>query len=472
MTRPTFLSSPRLCLLATLVVLSGAAIAPPTRAETAKKPNFVFLLVDDLRWNALGYMGDPVVKTPNIDRLARKGIVFSNAFVTTSICWASRATIFTGQWMRRHRVGMDRDRDLQPGGWEQSYPLLLRANGYRTGFIGKFGVGGAKEIAAHESQFDYWKGLPGQAGEMFEPNDPTHTHKTARFGNEALEFLEGCDAQKPFCLSLSFNAVHARDHKPREYPPDSRDEGMYDGYQMPVPKLATEEAFNRLPPFVQKSEGRTRWGWRFDTPEKFQSILRDYYALISGVDREVGRILDTLEKKGLASNTVVFFTGDNGYALGDRGMADKWYMWEEDLRVPLIIFDPRLPAERQGTKVSAMTLNVDFAPTMLAMADAPVPPVMQGRSLAPLLKGAVPADWRTEFFYEHHSVADRIPPSEGVRTERYKYIRWMPPNPLVEEFYDLQSDPLEENNLINDPAQSDRIAELKTKWERYAKSLE
>ena len=446
--------------------VSCSLLAAPKPAP----PNFVFLLVDDLRWNALGFMGDKIVQTPHLDRLAAKSVVFDNCFVTTSICSVSRASIFTGQWMRRHGIE-DFAKGLNGAAWDNTYPAQLRTAGFRTGFIGKYGVGSPMETAAKEKAFDYWKGLPGQAGEFIEKNDPTRTHKTARFGNEALEFLGGCEKGKPFCLSISFNAVHARDGKPREFEPDPRDEKLYEDVTIPVPKLATDEAFKRLPESVQKSEGRRRWGWRFDTAEKTQGILRDYYRLITGVDREVGRIVAELAQRGLAGNTVIVFTADNGFALGDRGMADKWFMYEEDIRVPSFIFDPRSPKTAPGQRSKAMVLNVDFAPTMLELAGVPAPKTMQGRSLVPLLKGESPKDWRTEFFYEHHSVAARIPQSEGVRTERWKYLRWIAETPVKEELYDLQADPLEERSLLNDTKHAALLAEMRGKWERYGREL-
>jgi arylsulfatase A-like enzyme len=453
-------------LFAVLLGFCGQALP----ADQAARPNFVFLLVDDLRWNALGFMGDKIVQTPNLDRLAARSLVFDNCFVTTSICAVSRASFFTGQWMRRHGIE-DFATGLNGTAWDNTYPAQLRKAGFRTGFIGKWGVGSAQETSAKAAAFDYWKGLPGQAGEFIEKNDPTRTHKTARFGNEALEFLAGCTKDKPFCLSLSFNAVHARDGKPREFEPDPRDEKLYEDVTIPVSKLATDEAFKRLPESVQKSEGRRRWGWRFDTPEKTQRILRDYYRLITGVDREVGRIVAELAQRGLADNTVIIFTADNGFALGDRGMADKWFMYEEDIRVPGFIFDPRSPKSVAGIRSKAMVLNVDFAPTMLELAGVPVPKVMQGRSLVPLLHGQMPKDWRTEFFYEHHSVAARIPQSEGVRTERWKYLRWIAETPVKEELYDLQADPLEERNLLGDAQHAAQLAELRGKWERYSQTL-
>lgn len=453
------------------LIISSFVISHSSFAAT--KPNVVFLLVDDLRWNALGCMGDKIVKSPNIDKLAARGVLFENMFVTTSICWSSRATMFTGQWMRRHGVGLNDGKEMKPGAWAQTYPAQFRAAGFRTGFIGKFGVGGNKQMKEMETAFDYWKGLPGQAGKLFiEPDDPTHKHKTALFGDQALEFIDGCKTDQPFSLSVSFNAVHARDHEPREYTPDTRDEGMYDGIEIPLPKLATDEAFKRLPEFVQKSEGRTRWGWRFDEPQKAQSILHDYYCLITGMDREVGRIMQALEKKGVADNTIIVFAGDNGYSLADRGLADKWFAYEEDMRVPLIIVDPRLPQSRRGTKVGGIALNVDVAPTMLDLCGVVVPSVMQGRSLKPLLAGEKPADWRTEFFYEHHAVPARIPPVEAVRTERWKYIRWIKAEPAVEELYDLQTDPLEEKNLAANPAHVAQLNELRAKWERYGGEMQ
>jgi arylsulfatase A-like enzyme len=291
-------------------------------------------------------------------------------------------------------------------------------------------------------------------------------HKTARFGNEALEFISGCKPDQPFCLSLSFNAVHARDKEAREYPPDDRDAQLYDDKQMPVPPLATDEAWRRLPSDMQECEGRVRWKLRFDTPEKTQAILRDYYRLITGVDREVGRIVEALENAKLADNTVIVFTSDNGYALGDRGMADKWFMYEEDIRVPLVVVDPRLSSSLRGRTVDAMTLNVDIPPTLLELAGVSVPSSMQGRSLMPMIEdNRTPKDWRTDFFYEHHfSGAVSIPSTEGVRTEQFAYLRWIDANPVGEELYDLRSDPLEEKNLVNDPAYASTLDSLRKRW--------
>jgi arylsulfatase A-like enzyme len=451
-----------------LALLTGADSQPATAAD---RPNLVFILCDDLRWNALGCMGNPVIQTPNIDRLAAAGTLFRNHFATTAICCVSRASVFSGQYQRRHGIP-DFATPFTAAAWAETYPALLRKAGYHTGFIGKFGVGNGPATAAMAKEFDYWKGLPGQGGEWFiDPKDPTQKHATSRFGDQALEFLAGCDATHPFSLSLSFNAPHARDGKPREFQPDVRDESLYSSESIAPPPQAADEFFQRLPDFVQKSEGRRRWERRFATPEMALNTTRDYFRLISGIDREVGRIVEALQKAGLSEHTVIVFTSDNGFFLGDRGMADKWYMYEESIRLPLIILDPRVPAANRLHTSDAMTLNIDMAPTLLDLAGLPAPARMQGTSLERLLTAKAPADWRTEFFYEHHYGPKIIPPSEGVRTEQWSYIHWMPPNPEVEELYDVREDPLEAKNRAADPAAAKVLEELRAKWQKYGESL-
>lgn len=440
-------------------------------AETPPRPNILFVLTDDQRWDALGCMGNTNIATPHIDRLARQGVLFRNHFVTTSICCVSRASILTGQYERRHGIP-DFATPLTGAQWAETYPALLRRNGYRTGFIGKFGVGNDTAVKAMTNLFDYWRGIPGQGGKYFiEPGDTNRVHQTARYGAQALEFLGSTPTNQPFCLSISFTAPHARDHMPREFTPDDRDGSLYTGILLPEPVTATAAYFERLPKAVQTSEARARWHWRFETPEKYERNTKDYYRLISGIDREVGRMMAELSRRGLADNTIVIFTSDNGYFLGDRGLAGKWFMYEESLRDPLIIYDPREPAKNRGRSEDAITLNIDFAPTMLALAGVTPPAKMQGRSLLSLLENRRPADWRTRFFYEHHFGPEILPPSEGVRTERWAYIRWLEEKPPLEELYDLKADPLEGHNLAADPDQAETLAMLRTQWAKYREEL-
>lgn len=452
-------------IITVLCLLQAAA-----GASRAAQPNLVFLLADDLRLDALGCYGNGLVRTPHLDRLAAEGVRFTNHFVTTSICNVSRASILSGQYARRHGI-TNFATPFTERQWTETYPARLRAAGWRTGFIGKFGVGGDAAIRAMSNRFDFWRGLPGQGGLFFEKNDATGTHKTARFGSEAVEFLEGCEAGRPFCLSVSFNAPHARDRQPREFWPDARDESLYADVTMPRPPKSGAEWFERLPEFVRDSENRRRWGWRFTNEMAFQRTVKDYYRLITGIDREVGRLRAALEARGLATNTVIVFTSDNGFFLGERGLADKWLMYEESIRVPLIVHDPRLPAARRGATVGALTLNIDFAPTLLDLAGLRTPREMQGRSLAPLLRGERARGWRTEFFYEHHTLPNIIAPSEGVRTERWKYMRWIAAKPVVEELYDLADDAGEERNLAGDAAHARTLRDLRGRWEKLGREL-
>ncbi len=460
-----------------VLIVSVADSSLSQTAPASHPPNIIFILCDDLRWNTLGCMGDTTVQTPHIDALAKAGVLFRNHFVTTSICGVSRACIFTGQYARRHSIN-DFLTPFTSEQWAQTYPGRLRTAGYRSGFIGKWGVGETQEqVNSMAPKFDFWRGLAIQganetSGFFIHPKDPTRTHITARMGNEALEFLGGSSANQPFCLSISLNSPHARDSKPREFEPDDRDEKLYTDVEFAIPKTATVDYFERLPASVKKSMSRPRWALRFDTPEKFQRTLRDYYRLVTGIDREVGRICETLSQRGLSENTIIVFTSDNGFFLGERGLADKWYLYEESIRVPLVIFDPRLPNTLRGRKVDAMTLNIDFAPTMLNWAQIEPGAAMQGRSLRPLLEqSAAPADWRTEFFYEHNTFAEKIAPSEGVRTTRWTYIRWIGEQPLMEELYDTANDPLQTTNLIADPTNAATLEELRGKWVRYTKEL-
>jgi len=453
-------------LFRVLLLAVGAIVISPA-AGAAGRPNILFLLTDDQRWNALGCMGDPNAVTPHVDRLAHAGVLFQNHFVTTAICGSSRASIFTGQYMRRHGIELAGDH-FTPEQWTQTYPALLRQHGYFTGFIGKFGVGGSNVGA----QFDYWRGLPGQGGKYFiEPGDTNRLHKTALFGNQALEFLGQVPSNRPFCLSISFNAPHARDGTPQPYMPDDRDVSLYAEKILPAPSNATKEFHDKLPKSVQESEAHRRWQERFSTPEKYQANVKDYYRLITGIDREVGRILSELDARGLTKNTVVIYTSDNGYALGDRQLEGKWFMYEENFRDPLIIYDPRETAAHRNRNENAMTLNIDFAPTMLDLAGLTPPAGMQGRSLLPLVRGERPADWRTEFFYEHHFGAKALPPSEGVRTERWSYIRWVNESPVIEELYDVQADPLEGHNLAGEPEFAPVLKQLRASWERKVREL-
>jgi arylsulfatase A-like enzyme len=441
--------------LAALLSIPSQAAA----AETAKRPNIVFLLTDDQRWDTLGCMGNRIVQTPNIDRLASQGVVFDHCFVTTAICMTSRASIFTGQYAARHGI-CDFQTSLTAAQLAETYPAQLKKAGYHIGFIGKWGVG-----TPPRDLFDYDKGFPGQ-GKYFQKIGGKTVHLNELMGDQATEFLGQTPKDQPFCLSVSFKAPHVQDNDPRQFLYEPRLESLYQGATIPAAPLSDPAFFDALPEFYRTSENRVRWQLRFATPEMYQRSVKAYYRLISGVDDVVGRIVQKLRETGAADNTIIIYIGDNGFYLGERGLAGKWFAHEVSIRVPLVVYDPRLASEQRGKHCDATVLNIDMAPTMLAMAGLDAPAAMQGKSLMPLVHGEKP-EWRTEFFYEHLFRHPKIPRSEGVRDERYKYIRYLDINPPCEELYDLKADPEEAHNLAGCTVHAASLQRMRQKWEQW-----
>lgn len=435
-----------------LLPLSAAAAAP-------ERPlNVVILYGDDWRHDTLGIAGNPVVKTPNLDQLAREGVRFTHNYVTTSICWVSRSNLFTGQWMSRNGQPAN---GMFATPWAQTYPGVLRARGYYTGHVGKWHNG-----RFPSDQMDFGADRITPMRHWIKQPDGTEIHVTKKNENDAMEFLRTRPKEKPFVLTLAFVATHAEDQHAKQYLPQPESMALYNDVTVPVPKTATEEHFRRLPPFIAnaKNEGRNRWTWRFDTPERYQEYMKNYYRLATEADAVCGRVIAELRAQGVLDRTLVIFTTDNGYFHAEHGLADKWYPYEESIRVPLIVRDPRLPAAKRGTTSDVMTLSVDLAPTILAAAGAEAPARMQGRDLAPLYLAAKPPAWRDEYFYEHATVrsVDFIPSSEALVRKDVKYIWW--PDFKHEELFDLRADPLEERNLAADPAQAPRLAALRTRF--------
>ncbi|MEY4569278.1 MAG: hypothetical protein RLZZ398_717 [Verrucomicrobiota bacterium] len=436
-----------------LSLLALATFAPSLFAET-KPLNILVLYADDWRHDTLGCAGNPVVKTPNLDRLASEGLRFTHACVTTAICGVSRASLFTGQWMSRHGNPLFQ---MFKTPWAQTYPGVLRENGYHVGHIGKWHNG-----KFPEDKFDFGRSYSGSHW-IKEPGGK-EIHVTQKNENDALEFLKTRPADKPFCLTLAFFATHAEDGNPLQYLPQPESMKLYKDVKIPVPPNATDESFQRLPPFIanEQNESRHRWHWRFDTPEKYQTMMKNYYRLATEVDATCGRVLAELKEQGLLDNTLVIFTGDNGYFHGEHGLADKWYPHEESIRVPLIVLDPRMDkAIKRGTE-DAFALNVDLAPTILAAAGMKAPSEMQGRDLSPLYLAATPPEWRTEFFYEHAPLEKKIPASQALVRKDWKYILW--PDFKTEQLFHLTADPIEENDLAADPSQKDRLAEMRDRF--------
>lgn len=424
-------------------------------------PNIIFLLADDLRHDALGCMGNPIIHTPHIDALARDGVVFENAYVTTSICAPSRATILSGQYVCRHGIN-DFSKTFSDEAFKKTYPALLRRAGYVVGFIGKYGIGDYLP----EDAFDYWCGFTGQG--YYEQTDASggYRHLTRIQGEQAVDFLQQFAPKGPFCLSLSFKAPHSQDEDPRQFIYDPFDASLYDDVVIPRPEYLQDTFETRFPEFFRKNnEGRIRWQKRFSTPELFQQMVKAYYRLITGIDRVVGTIRQTLEMLNVADTTVIIFTSDNGFFLGDHGLADKWFGYEKSIRVPLIIYDPTLRNSRRGTHCSEIALNTDIAPTVVEFAGIVPPETMQGYSLIPLIRGIVPHEWRQDFYYEHTFDHPGIPKSEGVVSKRFKYLRYFEQHPPYEELFDLQNDPNETNNLSQLPEYAEVLNIMRARLE-------
>jgi arylsulfatase A-like enzyme len=440
------------------VILSlGLASSGGFAAET--RPNVVVIVSDDHRADVLGAAGHPIATTPNLDRLAADGIRFENGFVTTSICAASRASILTGLPESAHHFTFGRpplDRDLALA----SYPARLRDAGYRTGFVGKFGISVASGRPTIDAMFDEFMPLTRTPYRKTLP-DGTTRHVTDLIGDAAVTFILSTPADQSFCLSISFNAGHAEDGDLADhYPPPDAEASLLDGVPMPRPRLDGGETFDELPPFVRDSMNRDRWHWRWDTPEKYDRNLRNYFRLLAGLDRNVGRMLEALEASGHADDTVIVFLGDNGYYMGERGLAGKWSHFEESLRIPLIVFDPRAPESRRGVVEDDLVLNIDVAPTVLGLAGLDAPDAAGAGRPLPL---AGTPNGRTGFHCGHGMKHPRIPRWVGYRDANAMYARYLDVEDGGECLYDLATDPDERRNVAGAPEATALLKRMRLK---------
>jgi arylsulfatase A-like enzyme len=448
-------------LLFTILIMKSEIIRA---SDHSNRPNIIFILTDDQRWDSMGCMGNKIIKTPNLDQLASRGTLFTNMFCTTSICATSRATFLTGQYERRHLIDNFRT-PLTDNQFAESFAGLLKQNGYQTAMIGKWGLGGKLP----KEKYDYFDGFSGQGryypkGESPQPN----MHLTQKLSTKAVSFIKDVNTKKPFLLQLYTKASHCQDGDPWQFQSDVKYDSLYNDVTIPIPLTANEKDFKDLPEFLQNSEARKRWKLRFANPKLFQKSVKDYYRLITGIDHLVGEVVATLKEQKLDRNTVIIFTSDNGFYLGEHGLAGKWYMHEESIRLPLIIYDPR--NNQSSKKNDEMVLSVDIAPTIAALAGVNIPSSMQGESLVPLVQGKK-TEWRKDFLYEHRFTHDRIPQTEGVRTKRWKYTRYYGIKPVYEELFDLENDPLEETNLVSHKERISILDELRTRTNELSKIL-
>ncbi|MFD1143524.1 sulfatase [Larkinella insperata] len=443
--------------IAALAVFTTSFITPPLLQRTPEKPNIIFLLTDDHRWDALGVAGNRIIQTPHLDALANDGILFPNAYVTTAICCVSRASILSGQYESRHKIN-DFSTDFTAEAVANTYPILLKKAGYTIGFVGKYGVGENPP----EHLYDYWAcNRKGQPPYEYVNQSRQKVHHTDSVAHSARLFLDQFAGKGPFCLSVSFKAPHELDGNPPTYPVQERFTNLYKDAKIPVPETANPKYWNNFPDFFRtdKNIGRERWKPLFSTPELHQQTVKNYYRLITGVDEVVGKLVAQLKQLRVDKNTIIVFMGDNGFYLGEHGMEGKWFGHEESIRVPLIVYNPALPASQRGKKSARMALNIDIAPTLLAFAGVAIPKTMQG---VDLMKTAGPA--RTDFFYEHTFMGSpRLPKVEGVVSRDFKYMKFIEHG--YEELYQISADPHETRNLAKDPQFSGHLNRLRGRYQ-------
>lgn len=447
MTRREFLAA---AAMAPLAGAAGARIEPRT-------PNFVFILTDDHRWDAMSCAGHPIVFTPNIDRIAREGARFANAFVTTSLCSPSRATLLTGRYAHSHGV-KDNATHLDPS--VPTFPQVLQKAGYETALVGKWHM---DMQPGPQPGFDRWISFAGQ-GVYYNPviNIDGRTCEVAGYITDlltsyAIDWLRR-PRTSPFCLYLSHKALHA------DFRPAVRHSKLYSDAPI-VPPASILDTLEGKPAYLGSIK---RVSPEADDYPEFVERVRNYYRTLAAVDESVGRVLTELERMGTLDETVVIFAGDNGFLLGEHGLGDKRAMYEESIRIPLLIRYPALV--RPGRVISEMALNLDVCPTILDLAGAPAPDGVQGRSLRPLLRGRR-GGWRSDFLYEYYweAEAKKRPSIKGVRTSRWKYVTY-PDSDNVSELYDLESDPREMRNLVSDPRAEGTLRTLQSRLDELTRA--
>lgn len=432
----------------TLLALWTPPYAAPAEAvrsqeHSRSRPNILFILSDDHRWDFLSAAGHPFVQTPALDRLAREGVMFSNAFVTTSLCSPSRASFLTGQYAHTHGVRSNlttwKDENV-------TFLELLKAAGYETAFIGKWHMPGR---LPHLRGVDKFVTFTIQAGQgrywdcpLIEDGAERPSRKpyiTEELTDLALEFIEK-PRDVPFCLYLSHKAAH------HEFSPPPDLAHLYDDWKAPLPREAD--------PWVTGTRGALWAG----TLGHLESLYKNYARVIVALDREIGRLLQRLDELGLADNTVVIYAGDNGYFWGEHRLVDKRWAYEESIRIPFIVRHPAFAASA-GRRAGQMVLNIDLAPSILEMARVAVPENMEGRSFLPVLESGR-ARGRKAWLYEYfREFPYNVPEIRAIRTERHIYMEYE--GRRKPELYDLEEDPRQRTNLMGTPEGERLLPELK-----------
>jgi arylsulfatase A-like enzyme len=482
-----------LCAAASLLAFNACA--------AASRPNIVFLMTDDQRWDTLGCYGRTDVITPHIDQLAKQGVTFDNAYYAVAICMPSRTTMFTGRYFADHQVGFTYpyNRTLPAEEFAESYPAKMKEAGYRTGFVGKFGIrleNTPKTAAQHFDFFAFrrliWPKGDTELRNIFRGDRPK-TERTLKKGDAMIRFLETQPKGQPFCLSISFDAVKNDQDRDMHIPHVA----LFKDKKMWVPENWVEGKNMELPKVLDHCRGTYLHVARTSTPEQYQATTRRFAVQGYTVDQQVGRLMAKLKEMDVLDNTIVIYTSDNGRFHGSHGLFDKALLYDESVKEPLIIFDGRSAAKtQQGRRVNAMVSSVDVAPTILSLAGLEVPEIMKGLDLSRILNGTQDmSQWRDAvlmenlFLQELHKATTKKNPdipalndkimaenrsyrTRGVRTERFKYFKYYEHDPVIEELYDLETDPSEMNNLISNPEYAEVLSDLhKQTEELYTQAI-
>lgn len=464
--------------VAIVLMIAGSVCLAPANRPQQRRPNIIFILIDDLRWDDLGITGHPFVKTPNIDRIGREGVLFRNAFMTTPLCSPSRASFLTGQYPHTHGITDNVDRSLASHKLI-TFPLVLQQSGYETAFIGKWHMGNDD---SRRPGFDRWVSFKGQ-GSYVNP-EMNEDGKDVKPGGYITDLLTGYAIEfikkrhnNPYLIYLAHKAIHPEvmQHDDgsvnladaERFIPAERHRRLFIGKKIPrrpsamlspVGKPALQRKIGDLPPL----------GASTATPD--EAVLGRLRSLMA-IEEGVGKIMKALKETNQLDNTVIVFTSDNGYFYGEHGLSvERRLAYEESIRMPLLIRYPT--AVNAGTVRDEFALNIDLAPTLLEWAGVSVPTRMEGHSLVPLLK-ASRTEWRKSFLIEYYS--DRVFPRirdmgyKAVRNERWKYIHYFELEGM-DELYDLRADPYEITNIINQPDAAKIVEELKREMQQLLKA--
>jgi len=462
------------------VAVSGFACAETT-STAALRPNIVYIMSDDHAAHAISAYGSKINKTPEIDRIGSEGMILENCFATNALCAPSRATILTSKYS--HLNGVTTHRSDPFDGSQLTYPKLLQKAGYQTGLIGKW------HLKSDPTGFDYWNIFVGQ-GAYFNPpmiengvKERQKGYATDLVTDFSIKFIENRDKNKPFLLVTQHKAPH------RPWEPDEKHKDMYSDVEIPQPETFNDDYTSRAAP-AERAKMRIMGNLRVtdvkSTPPEnledaelknwyYQHYIKDYLRCIASVDDNVGRLLDYLEKENLLESTIVIYTSDQGFFLGDHGWYDKRFMYEESLRMPFLVRYPKLI--KAGTRSDAMVTNLDFGPTLLDFAGVNKPAEMQGVSFKKVLEGKTPDDWQDAMYYHYHEYPDAdhmVARHYGIRNGRYKLIHYYHPTDEW-ELFDLEKDPNELRSVYSEPEYAEKIAELKSRLqamrEKYQDSV-